>query len=77
MFTRLFCSKVISLEKFTAYNKHILKLSSYKPCSSNVVYDCTVDKLVLSDHLHQMHPLLPEVFETLRNVKNLGETIII
>lgn len=39
------------------------------------MYDCTVDKLVLSNHLYEMHPLLSEVFQTLWNVKNLGETI--
>ena len=39
------------------------------------MYDCTVDKLVLSNHLYEMHPLLSEVFQTLWDVKNLGEAI--
>lgn len=44
---------------------------SNKSCSTNVMHYCTVDKLVLSNHLYQMHSLLAELLQTLWNIYNL------
>ena len=48
-------------------------LDSDKSCSTNVMYYSTIDKLVLSNHLYQMHSLLAEFLQTLRNINNLRE----
>ena len=37
------------------------------------MYYSTIDKLVLSDHLYQMHSLLAEFLQTLWNINNLIE----
>ena len=48
-------------QKWTALcSVHFYMLDSNKSCSTNVMYYSTIDKLVLSDHLYQMHSLLAE-----------------
>ena len=37
------------------------------------MYYSTIDKLVLSNHLYQMHSLLAEFLQTLWNINNLRE----
>lgn len=44
-----------------------------QPGLSNVLYDCSVDKLVLSHHLNQVHSLLSEVLQAPWDVNSLRE----
>ena len=48
-----------------------------KPCPPNVLNYDTIHKLVLSYHLNKMHPLLPQLFQTLRYVQDLGNDVMI